>query len=96
MAPEFSSRGFFAAERPRRRQEVAQRRRPGEARNSEVSSAMATVRARARKKTPVTPVMEMSGRKTTMGVMVEPTSGLPISRMALRMASERLWPRRGA
>ncbi len=53
---------------------------------------MATVRARARKNTPVTPVIEISGRKTTIGVMVEPTSGLLISRIALRIASDRSWP----
>ena len=62
------------------------------ARASEVSSATPTVTARARKKTPVTPVMEISGRNTTMGVMVEPTSGTRISRIALRMASARVCP----
>ncbi len=62
------------------------------ARTSEVSSAAPTVTASARKKTPVTPVMEISGTKTTMGVMVEPTSGTRISRIALRMASARVWP----
>ena len=59
---------------------------------SEVSSAIPTVTASARKNTPVTPVMEISGRNTTMGVIVEPTSGTRISRMALRMASARDWP----
>ena len=53
---------------------------------------MPTVMARARKNTPVTPVIEISGRKTTIGVIVDPTSGLLISRIALRMASARLWP----
>ena len=39
------------------------------------------VTARARKKLPVTPVTEMSGRKTTTGVgIVEPTVGTAISR----------------
>ncbi len=38
------------------------------------------VMASARKKEPVTPVMEMSGRNTTMGVMVEPISGTVNSR----------------
>ena len=59
---------------------------------SEVSSAVPTVTASARKKTPVTPVIEISGRKTTIGVMVEPTSGARISRIALRIASARDWP----
>src|ERR1035437_7935041 len=36
--------------------------------------------------------MEISGRKTTIGVIVEPTSGARISRMALEMASARDWP----
>ena len=39
---------------------------------------------------PVTPVMVISGRKTTIGVRVEPISGTRISRSALRMASPRL------
>ena len=50
---------------------------------------MPTVTASARKKAPVTPVIEISGRKTTIGVMVEPTSGTRISRIALRIASAR-------
>ena len=33
------------------------------------------VTAKARKKVPVTPVVEIRGRKTTMGVIVEPISG---------------------
>ena len=37
------------------------------------------VRASARKKVPVTPVTEIRGRKTTIGVMVETTSGVAIS-----------------
>ena len=41
------------------------------------------VTASARKKLPVTPVTEMSGRKTTTGVMVEPISGTVISRERL-------------
>ncbi len=44
------------------------------ARASDVSSAVATVSASARKKVPVTPVIEINGRNTTIGVMVEPTS----------------------
>ena len=47
------------------------------------------VMASARKKLPVTPVTEMSGRKTTTGVMVEPISGMVISLSALRTASAR-------
>ncbi len=50
------------------------------------------VTARARKKLPVTPVVEMSGRKTTIGVIVEPIRGIVNSRSALWMARERLWP----
>ena len=53
---------------------------------------MPTVTARARKNTPVTPVIEMSGRKTTIGVMVDPINGTRISRIALRIASARDWP----
>jgi len=41
---------------------------------------MPTVMASDRKKTPVTPVIEISGRKTTIGVKVEPSSGTLISR----------------
>ena len=58
----------------------------------EVSSATPTVMARARKKTPVTPVIEMSGKNTTIGVTVEPTRGTRISRMARRIASARDCP----
>ena len=47
------------------------------------------VRARARKKVPVTPVTEMRGRKTTMGVTVDPMRGRVISARALRTASMR-------
>src|SRR6185437_14515292 len=62
------------------------------ARASEVSSATPTVMASARKNTPVTPVIEINGTKTTMGVMVEPTNGLVISARAARMASARPLP----
>src|SRR5438105_1598687 len=48
---------------------------------------MPTVTASARKKVPVTPVIEMSGRNTTIGVMVDPMSGTRISAIALRIAS---------
>ena len=44
------------------------------------------VMASARKKLPVTPLTEMSGRNTTTGVMVEPMSGTVISLSALRTA----------
>ena len=50
------------------------------------------VMASARKKMPVTPLTETSGRKTTTGVMVEPTSGVVISLSALRTASPRCSP----
>ena len=46
---------------------------------SDVSSAVPTVTASARKNAPVTPVIEISGRNTTIGVMVDPTSGTRIS-----------------
>src|ERR1041385_2000982 len=49
------------------------------ARKSETRSATVMVMARARKKEPVTPAMEISGRKTTMGVIVEPRSGMKSS-----------------
>ena len=62
------------------------------ARSSEVKRETVMVTASARKKLPVTPVMEMSGRKTTIGVMVEPISGMVSSRSALWMAWKRLWP----
>ena len=55
-----------------------------------MSRAIPTVIASARKKTPVTPVINISGRKTTIGVIVEPTSGLLISEMALRIAGPAL------
>ena len=50
------------------------------------------VTARARKKRPVTPLTETSGRKTTTGVMVDPISGMVISLSALRTASARCSP----
>ncbi len=53
------------------------------ARPSDAISEAATVIASARKKTPVTPVVAISGTKTTIGVMVEPISGTVISRRAL-------------
>src|SRR5262249_42633451 len=52
------------------------------ARKSEVRSATDMVTARARKKLPYTPFMEMSGTKTTIGVMVEPVRGMMSSRRA--------------
>ena len=48
-----------------------------------MNSETPTVTARARKKTPVTPVIAINGRNTTIGVIVEPTSGTVISRKAL-------------
>ena len=56
------------------------------ARSRDVRSATVIVIASARKKLPVTPVTETSGRKTTTGVIVEPTSGTAISRKARRAA----------
>ena len=41
---------------------------------------MPTVTASALKNVPVTPVIEISGRKTTIGVIVDPMSGTRISR----------------
>ena len=38
----------------------------------DVSSDAATVMASARKNTPVTPLIAINGRNTTIGVMVEP------------------------
>src|SRR6266852_9573317 len=58
------------------------------ARRSEVKRETVMVTARARKKLPVTPVVEMSGRKTTIGVIVEPIRGIVNSRSALWMARE--------
>ncbi len=50
---------------------------------------MPTVTASARKKVPVTPLIVTSGRKTTMGVIVDPIRGTRISCSAFRMASPR-------
>src|SRR5271168_3846064 len=52
------------------------------ARKREVSRETVMVTAKARKKLPVTPVVEMSGRKTTMGVIVDPIRGSVSSRRA--------------
>ena len=41
------------------------------------------VTASARKNVPVTPAMEISGKNTTTGVIVEPINGLVISPNAL-------------
>ena len=71
------------------------RPRPGvkvSASKSEVSSATVMVMARARKKLPVTPVTEISGRKTTTGVIVEPIRGTVISCNAFATASTRVSP----
>ena len=56
------------------------------ANRSEVNSDTVIVTANARKKLPVTPVMEISGRNTTIGVMVDPISGMVNSRRALLIA----------
>src|SRR5579862_2080889 len=62
------------------------------ARKRETRSATVMVIARARKKGPVTPAIEMSGRNTTMGVMVEPSRGTKSSRRAVEMETKRDWP----
>ena len=59
---------------------------------SDASSATDMVTARARKNVPVTPAIETSGRKTTIGVMVEPISGMVISSSALWIACSRVCP----
>src|SRR6202521_412609 len=56
------------------------------ARSNEVNRETVMVTASARKKLPVTPVVEMSGRKTTIGVIVEPMRGIVNSLSALWMA----------
>src|SRR5229473_5600327 len=53
------------------------------ARRSEAKRETVMVTASARKKLPVTPVMEIRGRKTTIGVMVDPIRGTVISCSAL-------------
>src|SRR3954462_5332994 len=53
------------------------------ARRSEVKRDTVMVTARARKKAPVTPVMEIKGRNTTIGVIVDPIKGTVNSRSAL-------------
>ena len=53
---------------------------------NEVSKETLMAMARARKKVPVTPVMLISGRKTTIGVSVDPISGMVSSFSALAVA----------
>src|SRR5215469_16010665 len=53
------------------------------ARSKEVNSDTVIVTASARKKLPVTPVVEIRGRKTTIGVTVEPIRGIVNSCSAL-------------
>jgi hypothetical protein len=48
----------------------------------DASMAKTILSARARKKTPVTPLRNAKGIKTTTGVMVLPTSANPTSRSA--------------
>ena len=57
-----------------------------------MKSETVMVMASARKKLPVTPVMAMRGKKTTIGVIVEPMRGTVSSRSALWIASKRFWP----
>ena len=54
---------------------------------SDVNKETLMTIARARKKTPVTPVIEIKGKNTTMGVSVEPTKGTVNSLIALLTAS---------
>ena len=56
------------------------------ARTSDVSSETLIAIASALKKVPVTPVIVMSGRNTTMGVSVDPISGTVSSLSALAVA----------
>ena len=56
---------------------------------SEVSKDTLMAIARARKNVPVTPVIEISGKNTTMGVNVEPISGTVSSFRALLVACKR-------
>ena len=58
------------------------------ARTSEVNSATLIAIARALKNTPVTPVIEIKGRNTTIGVSVEPMSGTVSSFSALAVAAK--------
>src|SRR5271167_472175 len=62
------------------------------AKAKEVNRETPTVMARARKNTQVTPVVAINGTNTTIGVMVENTSGVVISRKALLIASSRPCP----
>ena len=63
------------------------------AKASDVASETVMVTARARKNTPYTPVITISGTNTTIGVTVDPSSGMVISLRALRMAFSRDCPR---
>ena len=56
------------------------------ARTSDVSSATLIAIASALKNVPVTPVIVISGRKTTIGVSVDPISGTVSSLSALAVA----------
>src|SRR6266404_6037442 len=58
--------------------------------NNDVNKDTVMVTASARKKLPVTPVIEINGRNTTIGVIVEPIRGTVNSRRALCIASKRL------
>ena len=60
--------------------------------SNDVSSETVIVTASARKKLPVTPDTATSGRKTTTGVMVDPTRGREISCSALRTAATLVSP----
>ena len=55
---------------------MAQRGRPRERKDKRSRSATPTVTASARKNVPVTPVMLTRGRNTTIGVTVDPSSGV--------------------
>src|SRR5204862_4287588 len=60
---------------------------------NEVSNATLIVKAKDRKKTPVTPVSNANGKNTTTGVIVDPTIGAVISLIAACTASTRDSPR---
>ncbi len=91
MACSDASLGWSSAElslRPLRRIRCTPKvRGPAKASAKEVSSETLMAMARARKNVPVTPVMEIKGRNTTIGVSVEPISGTVSSLRALLVAS---------
>ena len=75
MRPNNPCSGASWAAPPRRIKRVLRLLVHTSARTSEVKSATLIATARALKNVPVTPVIVTKGRKTTMGVSVDPTSG---------------------